>query len=145
MKEGVDIKPTRATLTLSQVNQEYMNDALNTDTLGRRAEIYFGEIDDEGDIDGTPDLLLAGTMGTPTIDMDSGLISIDLEDYRSRLFLFSNKKFNLEDHQVDHPGDMFYEFLPQMLDHRFIFNGREFSPPDPTVPVRQLRDEVDRG
>ena len=125
MKEGVDIKPTKATMTLSGVNQEYVNEVLNADSEGRTAEIFFGLIAATGLVSGTPDLLLAGLMGAPTLDMDSGVVSIEVEDFRSRLFLSNKKKFSLEDHQEQTgTSDLFYEWLPKMIDWRFTFNGK---------------------
>lgn len=124
-KESIDLQPTRVTVTVSAVVRDVLNDALNADLKGRVAELYVAYLDGEGKVAGGPHLLVKGTMGAPSVVYgEESSISFQVIDFRERLKRKNGKRFNLPDHQADHPGDLFYEFVAIMEDFTFVFMGQ---------------------
>lgn len=117
--------PSRFKLTLFPVAAELLNSAVNEDTWGRVCEIYLGAVNSDGMLVGTPELMTRGLMGAPeaVIGDERGSITVTVEDVKSLLNRSNGLRCSLHDHQAQVPGDKFYEWLPRMLDHKFIFNG----------------------
>jgi hypothetical protein len=127
IRESIDLDTTKFRLTLATPTQELLGEALYESSGGRRVEIYLGSWrdDDEGLV-ADPSLIIAGSMGATEVllGQQSG-VSVMVEDVRASLDKINGRRSTMEDHQVDFPGDRFYEFLSQMMDHRYVFNGEE--------------------
>lgn len=130
--------PSRLRLTLVPVAAEYLNSAVNEKSWGRVCELYLGAVNSEGQLVGTPELMIRGLMGAPeaVVGGDDGAVSIVVEDVRSLLNRSNGLRATTHDHQQEAPNDMFYQWLPKMTDHKFIFNGtvqgsKRIDPPPP--------------
>jgi hypothetical protein len=124
-KESIDLKPTRVSVTVSPVVRDVLYDVLNSDIKGRTAELYVAFLDEEGAIAGGPHILVKGTLGAPKVTYgDESSIAIEIIDFRESLKSKNGKRFSLQDHQDDYPGDLFYEFLAVMEDFTFTFMGK---------------------
>lgn len=127
IKEGIELRSAHFRLSLSGAMEHLLGEALNEDTSGRLIELYMGSWDEQNErLYADPELIIRGTMGPPEVALGkrSGA-SIVVEDIRGALASINGRRSSLEDHQEDFPGDLFFEFLPQMLDHRFMWMGRE--------------------
>ena len=76
---------------------------------------------------------------------EENAVSIQIQTRAARLRLRNNKRWTLEDHQSEFPGDKFLEFLPALQDSvsvnwggKVIIPGRGFESEDPYPP--QIRD-----
>ncbi len=134
IKDQMGSAPARFRVSLYPVAAEYLSDAINENTWGRLFELYLGNWDGSALVR-DPDLLLRGRMGPPEILIGGSKSSISLvvEDIRGALDRVNGKRATMLDHQVEAPGDTFYSWLPTMMDHRFVFNGRQMSPSGPVT------------
>lgn len=127
VKEGIELRSAQFRMGLSGAMEHLLGEALNENTAGRLIELYMGSWDEANEgLYADPELIIRGTMGPPEVALGkrSGA-SIVVEDVRGALASVNGRRSSLEDHQEDFPGDLFFEFLPQMIDHKFIFNGKE--------------------
>ena len=126
VKEGIDLRASQFRMGLSGAMEHLLGETLNEDTSGRLIELYLGSWDEaNARLYADPELIIRGTMGPPEVMLgkNSGA-SIVVEDIRGALPSVNGRRSSLEDHQEEFPGDLFFEFLPQMIDHKFVFNGR---------------------
>lgn len=127
IKDSIGYAPKRVRLTLSPVAGEYLNEALNEATWGRLCELYLGVWDGDA-LTRDPELILRGRMGPPEAMVGpNGAVSVTVEDIRASLDRVNGLRATILEHQREAPGDDFYKWLPQMLDHRFVFNGGQFG------------------
>lgn len=135
--------PARFRLSLSPVAEEYLSSSLQENTWGRLCELYAGSWDpDNASLYSDPGLLIRGRMGPPEIVVggpNSG-VSVVVEDIRALLDRVNGLRATMADHQLESAGDTFYEWLPKMLDHRFVFNGGQYggnniTPAPPFIPL----------
>jgi len=124
LEDTLDLVSKPVTLTLSSIVPEIIDAVKTDDVFGRDADLYLGVLDDGYQLIGTPDNWYSGHMETVQliIGSEDGL-AIRLQSRASRLRLRNNKRYTLEDHQVDHPGDLFFEFLPALMDAEVSWAG----------------------
>jgi hypothetical protein len=131
IREGIELRAASFRLSLSGAMEHLLGEVIYENTAGRLVEIYLGSWDEENErLYSDPPLIIRGTMGPPevTLGENSGA-SIVVEDVRAGLASVNGRRTSLEDHQEDWPGDLFFQFLPQMIDHTFVFNGQQFQSP----------------
>jgi hypothetical protein len=112
------------TVELSSITQDIIDAVQTDDVFGRAADVYVGSMDADGNLEGTPDNWFSGHMETVQVLVgEKDGISIRLQSRASRLRLRSNKRYTLEDHQRDYPGDLMFEFLPALQDAQVVWGG----------------------
>jgi hypothetical protein len=133
LREGIELKSASFRMGLSGAMEHLLGEVLNENTAGRLVELYIGSWDEVNErLYADPELIIRGTMGPPEVVLGKGYgASITVEDVRGGLASINGKRSTLEDHQEDFPGDLFFEFLPQMIDHKFLFNGQPQGSNDP--------------
>lgn len=142
------------TLTLSSIVPEIIDAIKTDDVFGRDADIYIGVTDENQELLGTPDNWFSGHMETVEVLIgESDGIAIRLQSRASRLELRNNKRYTIEDHQADHPGDLFFEFLSHLMDAEVLWGGEKVrtgfvnvqgftgDPPDSNVTPRPGPDD----
>lgn len=126
MEDTLDLVSKPVVLTLSSIVPEIIDAVITDDVFGRDADVYIGTIDHDNKLLGTPDNWFSGHMETVDLVLgDSDGIKITLQSRASRLRLRNNKKYTLEDHQSDFPGDKFFEFLTSLQDAEASWGGEQ--------------------
>ncbi len=124
MEDTLKLRSKPINLTLSSVIPEIIDAILTDDIFGRDADIFIGALDDGYQLIGTPDNWYSGHMETVQVILgEEDGIKIRLQSRASRLRLRNNKRYTLEDHQTDYPGDRFFEFLPALMDAEINWGG----------------------
>ena len=124
LEDTLDLVSKPISLTLSSITQEIIDAVLADDVFGRDADVFLGALDDGYQLIGTPDNWFSGHMETVQLIMgEEDGIKIRLQSRASRLRLRNNKRYTLEDHQVDYPGDRFFEFLSALQDAQVSWGG----------------------
>ena len=123
--DDFELRPGRIRLSMAVTGSSLLQSVLDEQTVGRRCEIYLGNIDiDTGLLVDTPNVIIVGVMGPPEFQLgDKSGVAVEVTDIRADFNRINGVRSCQEDHQEDHPGDLFYEFLPKMVDHKFVFNG----------------------
>ena len=125
IKESLELRPGRFRLSLAVGDTKMMSWVTDEQTVGRRCEIFLGALDADGALIDAPNIMIIGTMGSPEVVVgENNAVSMVVEDIRADFSRINGLRFALEDHQEEAPGDFFAEFVPQMIDHRFVFNGQ---------------------
>lgn len=114
------------TVTLSSITDEIITAITSDDVFGRDADIYIGVLNDDGELQGTPDNWFSGHMETVQLSLgEEDAVAIRLQSRASRLKLRNNKRYTLEDHQAEHPGDLLFEFLPALMEAEVTWGGEK--------------------
>lgn len=127
VKEGIELRSAAFRMVLSGAMEHLLGEALYENTAGHLVELYLGSWDEaNARLYADPELIIRGSMGPPEVVLGQGAgASIVVEDVRGALASINGLRSSLEDHQEEFPGDLFFEFLAKMIDHTFLFNGRE--------------------
>lgn len=124
MEDTLQLRSKPIELTLSSIIPEIIDAIKTDDVFGRDADIYIGALDEDYQLKGTPDNWFSGHMETVKLIIGSeDALAIRLQSRASRLQLRNNKRYTLEDHQTDFPGDIFFEFLPALMDAEISWGG----------------------
>jgi len=153
VEDTLELKSNPVNLTLSPITPEIIDAVKTDDVFGRDADIFLGALNEHGELQGTPDNWYSGHM--ETVELSLGRVDgvkIRLQSRASRLRLRNNKRYTLEDHQADFPGDLFFEFLAFVMEAEVRWGGERvrgshvntdglrpvpgspFTPPGPFFP-----------
>jgi len=124
IEDTLELKSNPVNLVLSSIPPEIIDGIKVDDVFGRDADIFLGALNEHGELQGTPDNWYSGHMETVELTLgEIDGIKIRLQSRASRLQLRNNKRYTLEDHQVDFPGDLFFEFLPFVMEAEVVWGG----------------------
>ncbi len=128
MEETVDMVANPVIVNLSSITQEIIDAIKVDDVFGRDADIYIGSLNDDDELEGTPTNWISGYMehASVLVGAENG-VSIQIQTRAARLRLRNGKRFTIEDHQVDYPGDLFFEFLPDVLEAQVNVGGQNVN------------------
>ena len=126
MEDTLDLTSKPINVTLSTINQEIIDALLVDDVFGRDADIFLGSINEHGELQGTPVNWYSGHMETVDILLGAeDVVKIRIQSRASRLKLRNNKRYTLEEHQAEFPGDKFFEFLPFVMEAQVEWGGQQ--------------------
>ena len=124
IEDTVNLVSKPVNVTLSSITSEIIDAIKVDDVFGRDADIYLGVLNSDGQLLGTPDNWFSGYMETVQLNLGAeDAVKIRIQSRASRLRLRSNKRYTIEDHQAEYPGDMFFEFLPNLMDAQVTWGG----------------------
>lgn len=124
VEESVELSPPEVNLILSSVDKDIISAVRTDNVYGRQGLVYMGAVDEEGALLGTPDLWIRGRMTKKALILgNENAVSVTVESSSAKFKRRNNKRYTLEDHQADYPGDKFFEFLPYVKDARIIWGG----------------------
>ena len=115
--DAADVAARPVTITLSGVDAWITEPVLSrVNYKGRSAVIYRGWLDSEEVLIDDPDIIWSGRMDVGSMMLDEGtaMAQMTCEPLAARLLRPNISRYSDEDHQLRHPGDKFFEFLPQM-------------------------------
>lgn len=122
VSEGQDLQMYGLTLTLTGVPSEYVALALGSGYQGRPATIWLAPLDSEYALLSDPVIVFRGRMDTMPVEFGpSATIQLSIE---SRLVDWERprmRRYNHADQISEHPGDMFFEFVPQMAEKEIVW------------------------
>jgi len=109
--ESADGRANGVQLTLSGIPSSVLVSVFRNDFQGRRAEIYLGLFDQSGGLLGNPLCLFEGQLDSASLE-DSGETSTAVLQLEKELIDRREdvRRFTHEDQQLDHPGDLFFEY-----------------------------------
>jgi hypothetical protein len=117
LEEGLDLSPFGVTMQLNALNPDLMAIATGEEVFNRRVTIYIGYLDENGALVADPQERWSGYMDHVSIRLggEDGIMLQCENDFR--FFDRANGSlFTDEDQQRRYPGDVFFEFLDQMID-----------------------------
>lgn len=97
--------------------------AMTADYQGRPVRSWLGLLDASGALIADPVRFFSGKMDTMPIEPDPVRPTIALTAENDLVLLNRTKerRYTHEDHQLDYPGDMFFEFVPGLQDKEVTF------------------------
>ncbi len=128
MEENLKLVDNPVVLALSSVTPEIIEAIKTEDIYHKSADVYVGTLNDEDELIGTPTNWITGYMDAASISMgEEDGIAISIQTFAARLRRRNNKRYTLEDHQDDHPGDVFFSFLHLLQDLEVNWGGQDVS------------------
>jgi len=128
MEENIKLVDNPVSISLSSITPEII-DAIKTDDIYHRsADIYLGTLNEADELVGTPMNWVTGYMeyASLSVGAENGL-AISIQTRASRLRTRNNKRYTIEDHQADYPGDVFFEFLWAIKELEVSWGGADVS------------------
>jgi len=122
IKESESIAPTQVSVSLSGIPPEYLSFAMDEDYQGREAFIYKALLDENHDLIADPVLAFRGRCDYSDIQL--GATATVQLTIQSRLADWNRPKirrYSHEDQQLDYPGDLSLEFVPQMVEKPIVW------------------------
>jgi len=142
LEEGRDISPYKLDLVLSGIDTTIANQALNDDSVLRDVYILIGFIDLDRVMVSDPHPMWGGKVDDIQLAVGSeSVIKVTCESHLAAFEKANGRLQNDSDQQAEHSGDLFYKYLPQMVEAKFRWGGRTqtFGTGDPTAGLFGIR------
>ena len=127
IEEGGNVEAKGITLSLSGIDQSLLADALQELQQGLPVLVYLGTFDNASppNLIADPFTAWAGRMDQPTIDVagDSATISINCENRLIDMDVAVDRRYTIDDQQMDFPGDLGFQWV-NALQSRMLIWGR---------------------
>jgi len=117
ISEGADLQARGLALRMSGIDPASISLALGTQYQGRSCRVWLAPLTSDHAVIADPVLVFWGRMDT--MDIDVGATATITVNAESRLADWDRprvRRYNHEDQQIDFPGDMGFEFVPQMIE-----------------------------
>lgn len=113
IEEGANVQARGTSISLSGIDPESLADALQEIRIGRPVSIYFGSFAGDGSLIADPLVSWSGRTDQPIIDVLGTVATIALacESRLMDLDVGCDRRYTLEDSQLDHPGDLGMQFV----------------------------------
>ena len=113
ISESADLRAQGISLSLSGLPSDFIALALAEARLGKPGTVWLGALQDDGTVIADPYLAFKGKLDAPTIENsgDACTISISYENELIDLQRARVRRYTLEDHQIDHPGNPSFEYV----------------------------------
>ncbi len=118
-------------LTLMGLPGTALTHALDVNYLNRTAQLYIGTFDEDFQIIDDAALFFAGPMSAmvPSETLGQASITITVESRESALRVSPLRWRTITDHQREHPGDLFYNYVDDMANKTVYWGQKDPSPP----------------
>lgn len=128
VRESDALEASGLKFTLTGVPSESIAMVLGEHVQGKPAHLKLVLFNEENDVIGAPLIEWSGRMDQMRIEdgADSALITVTAE---SRLADFKRshvRRYTNEDHQAQHPGDKFFEFVQQTVEREIVWPDRQW-------------------
>jgi hypothetical protein len=114
--------------TLSGVPASFVSLALSEPIQSKPCTIWFAALGSDNSVLDTPPVEFKGSVDNPDIVISGGTCSITI-NIESALADFARPKvrrYNDADQQAEYPGDLFFQFVPQMIERTIIWPARQW-------------------
>ena len=128
ISESSTLQMSGVTLSMSGIKSSLISTALSAQYTNRNGAIYLGMYDTSRNVIADVYTVFKGTMDVLNISEQGNTATITL-NIESRLISFDlpvDRKYTLEDQQVDFPNDVGFEFIPDLQDKEITW-GKETS------------------
>ncbi|QUN06426.1 hypothetical protein KDN34_02885 [Shewanella yunxiaonensis] len=118
VKENGKVAPDKLTLGLSGIPSELLSTMLTEYYQNRPARISVVILDNDTQLPIAGDVIFAGRMDVAKLtDGDTSTISLNVNSRAIDWKNARNGRYTDADQQAKYPGDKFFEFVPQAVDH----------------------------
>ena len=128
ISESSTLQMSGVTLSMSGIKSSLISTALSAQYTNRNGAIYLGMYDTSRNVIADVYTIFKGKMDVLNISEQGNTATITL-NIESRLISFDlpiDRKYTLEDQQVDFPNDVGFEFIPDLQDKEITW-GKETS------------------
>ena len=128
ISESSTLQMSGVTLSMSGIKSSLISTALSAQYTNRNGAIYLGMYDTSRNVIADVYTVFKGKMDVLNISEQGNTATITL-NIESRLISFDlpiDRKYTLEDQQVDFPNDVGFEFIPDLQDKEITW-GKETS------------------
>jgi len=126
IEEGQDLQMYGCTLTLSGLASDIIAKCFGVGYSGRAATIWLAPLDSNYNILADPVIVFKGRMDTMPIQLgENSAVQVTIE---SKLVDWERprvRRYNNEDQQAEFPGDLGFEFVPQMVEKNLLWGRTE--------------------
>lgn len=125
IEEGEDISPYRVDLILSGIDSTIASKALTDDTVLREVYLLIGFIGLDRTVVDDPHPMWSGRMDDVQVAIgEQSIIRVTCESQLAAFEKINGRLQNDADHQAEFSGDLFFQYLPQMVEAKFRWGGR---------------------
>lgn len=129
LEEGLDLSPYGVTMQLNALDADLLDIVNNEPLFNRAVTVYIGYLDENGVLVADPQERWSGFMDFPSIRLGlENRIALQCESDLRFFYRANGSLFTDEDQQLRYSGDLFFQFLPQMIDAQINWNGVTASP-----------------
>jgi len=125
IEEGKDVSPYKVDLILSGIDATIANAHLSDDTILREVYLSIGFIGLDRAVLSDPHPMWAGKIDDVQVAVGSqSVIRVSCESQLAAFEKTNGRLQNDADHQSEFSGDLFYKYLPQMVEAKFRWGGK---------------------
>jgi hypothetical protein len=136
IEEGKDVSPYKVDLILSGIDATIANAHLSDDTILREVYLSIGFIGLDRVVLADPHPMWAGRVDDVQVAVGSqSVIRVSCESQLAAFEKTNGRLQNDADHQAEFSGDLFYKYLPQMVEAKFRWGGKTQRFGTGTAPV----------
>jgi hypothetical protein len=114
--ESVDVRADGLTLTMSGIRQADIEQALEDTIPGLSCKIWFGVLDEMGNVIADPYMAFAGRTDVPSVaeGADTATVSLTVENRLIDLHRSRERRYTNQEQQLLSPGDRGFEYVEQL-------------------------------
>lgn len=125
IEEGKDISPYKVDLILSGIDADIAAVSLTDDTILREVYLLIGFIGLDRVVLSDPHPMWAGKIDDVQVAIGSeSIIRVSCESQLAAFEKINGRLQNDADHQTEFSGDLFFKYLPQMVEAKFRWGGK---------------------
>lgn len=125
IEEGADISPYKVDLVLSGIDATIANAHLQDDTILRDVYLSIGFIGLDREVLSDPHPMWYGKVDDVQLAVGAqSVIRVSCESHLAAFEKTNGRLQNDADHQSEFSGDLFYKYLPQMVEAKFRWGGK---------------------
>lgn len=129
VKEQNQTSPTRLSLTLGGLDNDMIATTLNENCVGKRATLYIGVLDTEGNVVDY-DVLFRGTLSsTALMAGKTGAVNLTVSNIFEDWGLGKSWRFTDESQRQLNDGDRLFRYVTQMADRSIYWGSKKDAPP----------------
>jgi len=117
ISESSELSAAQVSFTLTGIPRDLITVATDQDYQGRDVTIYFGVLDSNHDLDGSPSTVWKGRIDTMSIELGQfATVTVTAENRLADWQRPRIRRYSHQDQQLRFPGDLGFEFINTMAD-----------------------------